>query len=105
MNEFDFIKKIRARVAAKQGSGSSLITHHSSLVQGIGDDAAVLCAGQGKDTVVTTDLLMEEIDFKLDATTPEMLGHKALAVSLSDIAAMGGRARWGLVSIGLPAHV
>ena len=105
MNEFDFINKIRARVAAKQGSGSSLITHHSSLVRGIGDDAAVIRVDQGKDTVVTTDLLMEEIDFKRDTTSPEMLGHKALAVSLSDIAAMGARARWGLVSIGLPADV
>jgi thiamine-monophosphate kinase len=105
MNEFDFIKKIRARVAAKQCSDSSLITHHSSLVQGIGDDAAVIRAGRGKDTVVTTDLLIEEIDFKRDTTSPEMLGHKALAVSLSDIAAMGARARWGLVSIGLPAAV
>lgn len=105
MNEFDFISKIRARVAAKQGSGSSLITHHSSLVQGIGDDAAVIRSTGGKDWLVTTDLLIEEVDFKRDTTTPELLGHKALAVSLSDIAAMGARARWGLVSIGLPADV
>ncbi|HZE63683.1 MAG TPA: thiamine-phosphate kinase [Pyrinomonadaceae bacterium] len=104
MNEFDFINKLRARVKA-QGSDSSLITHHSSLIQGIGDDAAVIRANQGKDTVVTTDLLMEEIDFKRDTTSPEMLGHKALAISLSDIASMGARARWGLVSIGLPPDV
>src|SRR6266550_3401265 len=105
MNEFDFIKKIRARVAAKQGSGSSLITHQPSLLQGIGDDAAVIRSAGSKDSVVTTDLLIEDIDFKRDTTTPELLGHKALAVSLSDIAAMGARARWGLVSIGLPADV
>ena len=105
MNEFDFINKLRARVAEKQGSISALSTQYSSLIQGIGDDAAVIRADRGKDTVVTTDLLMEEIDFKRDATSPEMLGHKALAVSLSDIAAMGARARWGLVSIGLPADV
>jgi len=105
MNEFDFINKLRARVANKSGSISALITQHSSLVQGIGDDAAVIHSGHGKDTVVTTDLLMEEIDFKRDTSSPEMLGHKALAVSLSDIAAMGARARWGLISIGLPADV
>ena len=102
MNEFDFIKKIRARVLAKQGSVSALSTQHSALIQGIGDDAAVFRSPVGKDSVATTDLLIEDIDFKRDTTTPELLGHKALAVSLSDIAAMGARARWGLVSIGLP---
>ena len=101
MNEFDFIEKIRARVA-----GSALSsTQHSPLVQGIGDDAAVIRADKGKDTVVTTDLLVEDIDFRRETTSPELLGHKALAVSLSDLAAMGSRARWGFVSIGLPADV
>ena len=105
MNEFDFISKLRARVAAKPSSGSSLITHHSSLLQGIGDDAAVIRSATGKDSVVTTDLLIEEVDFRRATTTPELLGHKALAVSLSDISAMGARARWGFVAIGLPADV
>lgn len=105
MNEFDFINSLRARVGAKPGPASALSTHHSSLVQGIGDDAAVIRSQAGKDSIVTTDLLVEEVDFKLDTTTPELLGHKALAVSLSDIAAMGARARWGFVSIGLPADV
>ena len=105
MNEFHFIKMIRARVLAKQGSASALSTQHSALIQGIGDDAAVFRSPVGKDSVVTTDLLIEEIDFQRDTTTPELLGHKALAVSLSDIAAMGARARWGLVSIGLPDDV
>jgi thiamine-monophosphate kinase len=105
MNEFDFINKLRARVAAKQRSVSALSTQHSALIQGIGDDTAVIRTDLGKDTVVTTDLLIEDIDFKRDSTSPEMLGHKALSVSLSDIAAMGARARWGLVSIGLPPDV
>jgi thiamine-monophosphate kinase len=105
MNEFDFINKIRARVGAKSGSASALSTQHSALIQGIGDDAAVIRSTSGKDSVVTTDLLMEDIDFRHDTTSPELLGHKALAVSLSDIAAMGARALWGFVSIGLPADV
>ena len=47
----------------------------------------------GKETVVTTDLLVEDIDFRRTTIPPYLLGHKALAVSLSDIAAMGrGRA-------------
>jgi thiamine-monophosphate kinase len=105
MNEFDFINKLRARVAAKQGSVSALGTQHSALVQSIGDDAAVIRSDKGKDTLITADLLVEEVDFRRDTTTPEMLGHKALAVSLSDIAAMGARARWALVSIGLPPDI
>ena len=82
-----------------------LSTPHSALLQGIGDDAAVIRSTGGKDSLVTTDLLIEAIDFKRDSITPELLGHKALAVSLSDIAAMGGRARWGFISIGLPEDV
>ncbi|MDQ1637476.1 MAG: thiamine-monophosphate kinase [Pyrinomonadaceae bacterium] len=105
MNEFDFIEKIRARVRAKHDSASALITRHSSLIQGIGDDAAVIRSQAGKDLVVTTDLLIEDIDFKRDTTSPELIGHKALAVSLSDVAAMGAGARWGFVSIGLPPDV
>src|SRR5882724_153412 len=105
MNEFDFINKIRARVAAKQKSVSALSPQYSSLIQGIGDDAAIIRGGKGKDSVVTTDLLIEDIDFRRETTSPELLGHKALAVSLSDIAAMGARARWGFVSIGLPVDV
>jgi thiamine-monophosphate kinase len=94
MNEFDFIKKIRER-ARQQGASSG-------LVRGIGDDAAVVKSFVGTDVVVSTDLLIEDIDFRRDTTHPDLVGHKALAVSLSDIAAMGARPRWALLSIGLP---
>lgn len=105
MNEFDFIKKLRERAAARRSTDASLSTQHSALIAGIGDDAAVIRFNKNKDTVVSTDLLVEEIDFRRNTTSPESLGHKALAVSLSDIAAMGARARWGLVSLGLPEDV
>jgi thiamine-monophosphate kinase len=100
-SEFDFINHIRRR-ALKH---SSLITHHSSLALGVGDDAAVLRQRAGRETVVTADLLIEEIDFRLDTTTPRLLGHKALAVSLSDVAAMGARPRHALLSIGVPREI
>lgn len=96
MNEFDFIKKIGER--AKHGNSSG-------LVRGIGDDAAVFRSFTGNDVVVSTDLLVEDIDFRRDTTRPDLLGHKALAVSLSDIAAMGARPRWALLSIGLPNEI
>ena len=97
MNEFDFIKKIR-RQADQRGASSG-------LVRGIGDDAAVLKSFAGTDVVVSTDLLVEGIDFRRETTRPDQLGHKALAVSLSDIAAMGARPRWALLSIGVPNEV
>jgi thiamine-monophosphate kinase len=104
--EFDFINSIR-RQALRRGRkvSSSLIPDTSSLLFGIGDDAAVFEQREGFDTVITTDLLVEEIDFRLTTTRPRPLGHKALAVSLSDIAAMGARPRFALLSIGVPHAV
>lgn len=103
-NEFDFVERIR-QLALNQSENSSLKTHHSSLSFGIGDDAAVIRQRSGHDTVITTDLLVEEIDFRLSTTTPWLLGYKALAVSLSDIAAMGARPRFALLSIGVPSAI
>ena len=100
-SEFDFIECVRRRAF----KNSSLITHHSSLSLGIGDDAAVIRQFTGRETVITADLLIEAIDFRLDWTTPWLLGHKALAVSLSDIAAMGARPRHALLSVGVPREV
>jgi len=97
MNEFDFINKIR-RLA--QGRGAP-----SGLLRGIGDDAAVLKSVADGDVVVSTDLLVEDVDFRRDTTPPSLLGHKALAVSLSDLAAMGARPRWALLSLGVPNDV
>ncbi|CAN5634996.1 thiamine-phosphate kinase [soil metagenome] len=71
-------------------------------VEKIGDDCAVLPKDENTDMLLTTDMLVEDIDFRLDWTTPEFLGHKTLAVSLSDIAAMGGTPIWSMLSIGVP---
>jgi thiamine-monophosphate kinase len=97
MNEFDFIKKIRA-LANQRGAAPG-------LVRGIGDDAAVLKSFAGSDVVVSTDLLVEDVDFRRNSTRPDLLGHKALAVSLSDLAAMGARPRWAMSSLGVPNDV
>ena len=97
MNEFDFIRRLRDQTQSRK--------HSARLVTGVGDDASVISQLAGRAVVVTTDLLAEGIDFYRDATPPRLLGHKALAVSLSDIAAMGARPRWSLVSIGLPSEI
>lgn len=94
MNEFDFIRQLRQQTSARKTS--------TRIASGIGDDAAVFRQSSDRDLVISTDLLVEGIDFHREATPPRLLGHKALAVSLSDIAAMGARPLWALVSIGLP---
>ncbi len=71
----------------------------------IGDDCAVLPKDSYTDLLLTADLLIEDIDFRLEWTTPEFLGHKTLAVSLSDIAAMGGEAKWAMLSLGVPENI
>lgn len=68
---------------------------------GIGDDAAAWSATPGTVVVATTDMLVEGIHFRLDWTTPRDLGWKALAVNLSDLAAMGARPGRGLISVAL----
>jgi thiamine-monophosphate kinase len=95
MNEFEFIRRLRDQVRSRKTS--------SRLIEGIGDDATVISQVAGRDAVISTDLLVEGVDFYREATPPRLLGHKALAVSLSDIAAMGARPLWSLVSIGLPS--
>lgn len=87
-SEFEFIDALRQRFGAP-----------------IGDDAALLRPSAGTEIVVTTDLLVEDIDFRRTTAPAALLGHKALAVSLSDIAAMGARPRWSLISIGVPEDV
>ncbi|MCU1266695.1 MAG: Thiamine-monophosphate kinase [Acidobacteria bacterium] len=109
-SEVDFIRSIRARAlhsgqSTTGNSTSSLPSHPSSLLRGIGDDAAVIRQTAGRDTLVTTDLLIEDIDFHRDTTSWQMLGHKAIAVSLSDIAAMGGRPQSALLSLGIPNDI
>lgn len=71
------------------------------LELGIGDDAAVWQPSSGASVVITTDSLVEEVHFRLDWTDWESLGHKALAVNVSDLAAMGAAPKLAVVTLGL----
>jgi thiamine-monophosphate kinase len=71
---------------------------HKSTIKGIGDDAAVLDLGK-KQTLVTTDLLVEGIHFDLSYMPLKHLGYKAVMVNLSDVFAMNGKATQITVSI------
>ncbi len=68
---------------------------------GVGDDAALLEVPAGQQLVLTTDALVEGVHF-LPGADPRSLGHRALAVNLSDVAAMGATPAWALLSLNLP---
>ena len=91
IGERALIDRIRAR-----------IPQSDQLAVGIGDDAAVAIPDRGSFEVLTTDALVEGIHFDRRFSSPADIGYKALAVNLSDVAAMGGTPRLALLSLMLP---
>jgi thiamine-monophosphate kinase len=84
----------------------SLVPAPPSWVQiGIGDDAAVIEPERNRLEVLTTDVVIEGVHFDRAFCDPASIGHKALAVSLSDLAAMGAAPRAALLSLGLPGSL
>jgi thiamine-monophosphate kinase len=75
------------------------------LVVGIGDDAAIVEPERNRLEALTVDALVEGIHFDRRFTPPEAIGHRALAVNLSDLAAMGAAPRLALLSLALPADL
>jgi len=75
----------------------------ADLVQGIGDDCAVVRKAGGLVDLWTTDALVEGVHFDLAWHPPGLLGRKTASVNISDIGAMGGRPRFALLTLGLPA--
>ena len=73
----------------------------TDVVLGIGDDAALLRPQPGFELVLTTDALIERVHF-LPGSPPRSLGHRALAINLSDLAAMGATPAWALLALTLP---
>src|SRR5512143_1602580 len=92
LGEFGFIRRVsRGCLVRPQG-----------VERAIGDDAAAFAVPAETLTLVTTDLLVERVHFLRNATTAFNLGHKAVAVNLSDIAAMGGTPDQAFVSLAIP---
>lgn len=95
-SERELIAAIRQRAAAGKTA------RPAGLVRGIGDDCAVFQPSAGLLSLVTTDTLVEGVHFDRSWHPPRLLGRKAVAVNLSDIAAMGGVPRWLFLSLALP---
>lgn len=74
----------------------------SRVIKGVGDDTAVLKAGDGRWLLFTTDMMVEGVHFSLNYCTARQVGKKALASNVSDIFAMGGTPNFAVVSIALP---
>jgi thiamine-monophosphate kinase len=92
IGEFGFINRI-APLGAIRAEG---------VIKGIGDDCAVISVNGPEYLLLTTDLLVERVHFLMEWARPEVIGAKALAVNLSDIAACGGRPRDAFISIAVP---
>jgi len=92
MNEFEFIRKISDGIPRSCGD----------LIQGIGDDAAVIKGSEGKIYVVSADILAEGIHFKREWSSWKDIGRKSIIVNVSDIAAMGARPTFYFASVAVP---
>ena len=73
----------------------------ADVIAGVGDDAALLSVAPGRELVASTDTLVAGVHFP-HGTTPAAIGHRALAVNLSDLAAMGAHPAWALLALTLP---
>jgi thiamine-monophosphate kinase len=96
MSETDLIEQIRTLAGTPK---------QKALIRSIGDDCAIVRPASGQDMVFTTDFVLENRHFTLDTHTAGDIGHKALARSLSDLAAMGAKPLFCLVSLALPAAI
>jgi len=101
LGEFGLINLIRGNIARYEDSGR---TPWQEVIAGIGDDAAAW-QGDNQIQLATTDTLVQDIHFNLNVINWEELGWKALAVNLSDIAAMGGIPKYALLALALPGEL
>jgi thiamine-monophosphate kinase len=95
-------RAVLARIQAKLGTKGR---RSASLVIGIGDDAAVVAPTRNAQMVLTTDAQVEDVHFERRLSAPADIGFRALAVNLSDLAAMGAKPRWALLSLAMPGDM
>jgi thiamine-monophosphate kinase len=98
ISERQFIERLRHEALRRSAAPHGTF----ALRHGIGDDCAILSCSPRKDLLVTTDLFLEGVHFQREWQQPSLLGRKALARGLSDIAAMGGLPRFAFLSLAIP---
>ncbi|MEE9256476.1 MAG: AIR synthase related protein, partial [bacterium] len=91
--EFELIDRLRSKLTSSAGG--------PDVIVGIGDDAAVIDAGGGKCWVVSCDVQVQGTHFPAVGASGYSVGHKGLAVNVSDVAAMGARPLYALISLGV----
>ena len=92
INEFELINRLTA----------DLPTYNSNIIKGVGDDCAVIKQADGNYLLTTCDSQVDGVHFDSLVSTPRQIGQKAVAVNVSDIAAMGGRPTYCMVSLIIP---
>ncbi len=97
MRETEIVEQIRLQALSGH--------HDKALIRGIGDDCAIVRPRAGEDLVFTSDFVLEDRHFTLATHSPAAIGEKALARSLSDLAAMGAEPVFCLVSLAAPAKL
>src|SRR5438067_8136960 len=104
LGEFGLIGRLRERIGQQQPSPRSPSARadepHPQLLLGVGDDCAVWSWGADVH-LSTTDTLVQEVHFRASTTSWHDLGWKAMAVNVSDIAAMAGVPDYALVTLGI----
>src|SRR5688572_18475791 len=91
MSEFELIGKYFTHLGAQRGD----------VRIGVGDDGAVVMPPASRELVIVTDTLVEGVHFPVDSAAAS-IGHRAFAVNLSDLAAMGAEPAWGLLALTMP---
>jgi thiamine-monophosphate kinase len=104
--EDEFVQWLLARAAPAQRHERARSSKRREGVKlGIGDDAALVAVGRGQELILTTDMSIEDVHFSHRLHSAEAVGHRALARSLSDVAAMGGVPRYVLISLAASKRV
>ncbi|MCL4386791.1 thiamine-phosphate kinase, partial [Patescibacteria group bacterium] len=92
LDEFSLIKKLTGKLPISS----------KNIIKGVGDDAAVIKISKNKYLLAACDILVENVHFLMEISKPEEIGQQAVIVNISDIAAMGGKPTFCLVSLIIP---
>ncbi len=97
--EWTLLEKISRQIRNNSDGG------HKNLMQGIGDDCAVIETSPGKYCYITTDISIENVHFRRDLSPAGEIGYKSMISNISDICAMGGESKFAFIALGIPLEL